>query len=404
MDIDAAKAPAHLKGLKFFKPIQRYFDSLHAQKAHPNRNLHLDEYLALLLLAYYNPAISGLRQLITLPAHKHLEGNLGLHRTSLGSFSEASSVFNPECLRQIFLELSDHANAFTGLARPQGLPDEIKHIFAADATLWKLLPRMVHALYQQPLTRARKGELKGHFVFNVLDHVPVDVKLTSGKKDERHVLPLQIDPGAIYILDRGYAARELWRAILAVKSSFVARIKNNTSYTVLEALPLSGAALKAGVVSDERVRVSESGRPDMILRVVCAKKVCKQSRNLDPKHKRGKHAAPEKAPTEHELILLTDRFDLDAGEIVALYGHRWQIEVFFRWFKCVMKCRHLFAETENGMALQIYAALIASLLVVIHTGRKPTKQLLFLLGSYVQGNLDWKHIEAEIQKLKPVQA
>jgi Transposase DDE domain len=399
-----AKLPAQLIGLKFFHPIQRYFDSLHEQKAHPNRNLHLDEYLSLLLLAYFNPAISGLRQLITLPSHKHVEGNLGLHHTSLGSFSEASSVFDPQPVYNIFLELSDQAKAFTGIQRPLGLPDEIKHLFAADATLWKLLPRMAHTLYQGALTRARKGELKGHFIFNVLDGVPVDIELTSGKIDERHVLPLQLDPGALYILDRGYVSRAVWRAILDAKSSFVARLKINTSYTVLDDLPLSEAAIKAGVFSDQRVQLAEGGKPGQILRVVKAKKVCKPPRNLDPKHKRGKHAAPDKAATEHELILLTDRFDLDAADVVALYNYRWQIEVFFRWFKCVMKCRHLFAETENGMALQIYAALIASLLVVIYTGRKPTKQLLFLLGSYMQGNLDWKYVEAEIAKSKPAKA
>lgn len=402
MEIEA-KLPAQLDGLKFFQPVRRFFDELRRMKAHPNRTHFLDDHLVLLLLAYFNPAISGLRQLITLPMHRHVGGNLGLHRTSLGSFSEASSVFDPEPIRNIFLELSDLAKALNGPQRPQGLPADLK-ILAADATLWKLLPRMVHTLYQQPLTRARKGELKAHFVFNVLDQVPVEVELTNGKKDERHVLPLQIDPGAIYIVDRGYVARALWRAILAAGSSFVARIKSDTRYTVLETLPLSEAALKAGVISDERVEISEPGKPPLILRAVRAKKLCEPSRNLDPKHKRGKHAAPEKAPTEHELILLTDRFDLDAGEIVALYNYRWQIEVFFRWFKCVMKCRHLFAETQNGMALQIYAALIASLLVVIYTGRKPTKQLLFLLQSYLQDNLDWKYVEAEITKLKPAKA
>lgn len=398
-----AKLPAQLDGLKFFQPVRRFFDELRRMKAHPNRTHFLDDHLVLLLLAYFNPAISGLRQLVTLPAHRHVAGNLGLHHTSLGSFSEASSVFDPEPIRNIFLELSDQAKAFNGPHRPEGLPADLK-LLAADATLWKLLPRMAHTLYQQPLTRARKGELKAHVVFNVLDQIPVEIELTSGKKDERHVLPLQIDPGAIYIVDRGYVARALWRAILAAHSSFVARIKTNTPYTVLETLPLTPSAIAAGVVSDQRVLVSEAGESDMVLRVVCARKVCPPSRNLDPKHKRGKHAAPDNEPTEHELILLTDRFDLDAGEIVALYNYRWQIEVFFRWFKCVMKCRHLFAETQNGMALQIYAALIASLLVVIYTGRKPTKQLLFLLQSYLQDNLDWKYVEAEIQKLKPAKA
>ena len=398
MDSDF-KPPAQLDGLKFFKPVQRFFDELRRFKAHPNRSHFLDDHLVLLLLAYFNPAISGLRQLITLPEHRHV-GNLGLHHTSLGSFSEASSVFDPEPLRRMFLELSDEAQALNGPARPQGLPADLK-ILAADATLWKLLPRMARELYAQPLTRAPKPALKAHLVFNVLDQVPVEIELTDGKKDERHVLPLQIDPGAIYIVDRGYAARAVWRAIIDARSSFVARIKTTTTYTVLENLPLTAANIAAGIISDQRVSIPGSDGKEMILRVVRATKQVAAPRNLDPKHKRGKHAAPQIAPTEHELILLTDRFDLDAADVVALYTYRWQIEVFFRWFKCVMKCRHLFAETQNGMALQIYAALIASLLIVIHTGRKPTKQLLFLLQSYLQDNLDWKYVEAEIQKTKP---
>src|SRR6266404_946011 len=106
---DARKLPASVEGLKFFQPVQRFLDELHRHQDHPNRNLFLDDYLILLILAYYNPIISGLRQLVLLPQHRQLAGNLGLHRTSLGSFSEASSSFDPELLRNIFLELSDQA-------------------------------------------------------------------------------------------------------------------------------------------------------------------------------------------------------------------------------------------------------------------------------------------------------
>ena len=398
------EVPKQLGGLNFFQPIQRFRDELHQHHAQPNRNLNLDDYLVLLLLAYFNPAITGLRQLILLPRDARLCGNLGLQHTSLGSFSEASSVFDPEPLRNIFRELSDQAKAFNGPQRPQGLPAELK-ILAADATLWKLLPRMVHTLYQQPLTRARKGELKGHFIFNVIDHVPEDVALTDGKTDERHVLPLQLEAGSLYILDRGYISRALWREMIAAHCSFVARTKSGFNYAVTSVRELGAAALEAGVISDECVEIEDPDpkRPVLKLRVVRAKKVCLPSRNLDPKHKRGKYPAQAKEETEHELVLLTDRLDVDAAEVVALYEYRWQIEVFFRWFKCVMKCRHLFAESLNGLALQIYAALIASLLVVIYTGRKPTKQLLFVLQMYLGGGCGWELVEEEIQKLKPTQ-
>ncbi len=95
------------------------------------------------------------------------------------------------------------------------------------------------------------------------------------------------------------------------------------------------------------------------------------------------------------------RTDLSTREIAEIFYYHWQIEIFFRWFKCVMKCRHLFAESNNGMALQIYAALIASVLIVVYTGRKPTKQLLFVLHLYLCGNCDYERVANEIRKLKP---
>src|SRR5579862_10048654 len=136
------QAREQLTGLKFFEPLRRFYDELRAAKAHPNRNLHLDEYLSLMLLAYFNPAISGLRQLVKLPEFPVVGRNLGLQHTSLGSFSEASAVFDPEPLRRIFLELGDEARTGDGPSRPQGLPREIR-VLAGDATLWKLLPRMI---------------------------------------------------------------------------------------------------------------------------------------------------------------------------------------------------------------------------------------------------------------------
>ncbi len=396
------QAREKLTGLKFFEPLRRFVDELHAQKAHHNRNLHLDDCLSLMLLAYFNPAIAGLRQLVKLPEYPVVDRNLGLQHTSVGSFSEASAVFDPEPLRRIFLELGDEARADNGPSRPPSLPREIR-VLAGDASLWKLLPRMVPQLYRQPPSRARKAEFKAHVVFNVFDQVPVDCRLTDGNIDERHVLPLQLSSGAMYVLDRGYHSYALYREILQAGNSIVARLRCDSNYEVLENRALTNETQAAGVISDQRalVRGQREGieRP---LRIIRARVVCPPPKNLDPKHKRGKYAAPSRTESSYELILLTDRFDLDVLEVLAIYKYRWQIEIFFRWFKCVLKCRHLFSETPNGLALQMYSALIASLLVVIYTRRKPNKMLLFVLQMYFQGVARWDQVEAEIGKCKPV--
>ncbi len=87
----------------------------------------------------------------------------------------------------------------------------------------------------------------------------------------------------------------------------------------------------------------------------------------------------------HVFLLFTDRDDLDADLVSLIYRHRWQIELFFKWIKGILGCRHWLAESPAGMTLQIYTALIASVLLVLWTGRKPTKRQWQALQLYWMG-------------------
>ncbi len=389
------KEHTKLQGLKFFKPMQTILGELRGHCAHPNRSLHFDEYLTLLLLSFYNPTLQSLRGLIKCSGSHLAERNLGLHHTSLGSLSEASHVFDPEPLRRIFLDLAGKAVAADAPPRPRGLPDDLK-LLAADASLWKLLPRMARELYAGPLTRRRKGALKGHFVFNVLTGVPEDVEWTDGAVDERKILPGQMAAGAIYVVDRGYNSKAIFRAFLNAHASFVMRLRKDFGYQPTETRGLTQEAQKAGVYSDEVVTVAGVEKP---LRVIRARRISPPSRNLHPKRSGGKHAAPTPGEAlQQDWILVTDRLDLPAELIVELYAYRWQVETFFRWFKVTLQCQHLLCESENGLALQMYAALIATLLVVIHTGRKPNKDLLLSLHLYLMGWSKWSEVEESIAR------
>ena len=76
------------------------------------------------------------------------------------------------------------------------------------------------------------------------------------------------------------------------------------------------------------------------------------------------------------------------------------MELFFRWLKCVMGCKQLLTTSENGVALQIYTALIASLLIVLWTGRKPTKRTWEMLQFYFQGWASLDEVQAHLEKQK----
>jgi len=100
--------------------------------------------------------------------------------------------------------------------------------------------------------------------------------------------------------------------------------------------------------------------------------------------------------TPEELWLLTDRLDL-AAELVALgYRYRWTVELFFRWFKRVLGCRHLLALDANGVAIQVYVALIASLLVVLWTGRKLNRRTWEMIQFYLSGWATLEELETHL--------
>ena len=83
-------------------------------------------------------------------------------------------------------------------------------------------------------------------------------------------------------------------------------------------------------------------------------------------------------------MLLTDS-TLPAQVIADLYRFRWQVELFFRWLKCILGCTHWLSRSRQGLTLQVYVALIASLLVGIWTGRKPTRRTFEMLQLYMMG-------------------
>ena len=102
------------------------------------------------------------------------------------------------------------------------------------------------------------------------------------------------------------------------------------------------------------------------------------------------------------LLLATSRLDLDA-EVVALgYRFRWTVELFFRWFKCILGCRHLLANSPKGVTIQVYLAIIASLLISLWVGRKPTIRTLEMLQFYFQGWATEEELMAHLDHLKPV--
>jgi len=391
----SVKLPRSLAGLRYFSAIRELLASLHAKYPHPNRKLHYDELVLWFLLSCFNPVLKSLRALQAASRFKRVHKRTGLPSFSLGSFSEAAHLFDPELVHQVFRDLAERTLAQPVRRRPSSLPPELLAL-AADATAWRFLPRMARRFYDEAPRRGSKGYFKGHFLFDILREVPRDVVLNPA--DERHVLPAQLQPRVLYVLDRGYCSSSLFALAEHAGSFFIARGKEKLAFEVLQEQELSSADRAAGL--QRAALVSWHGQK---LRLLVTQRRCPPPTNLHPKRKRGKHRTPSPSTDpSHTWVLLTNHFALSAQDVVLLYTYRWRIETFFRWLKHVLACQHFFSENDNGFALQLYATLIASLVVVLYARRKPNQRLVEAIQLFF---MDWASLEdvhATLQKCKTI--
>jgi hypothetical protein len=303
---------------------------------------------------------------------------LGIRATSLGSFSEAARFFDAEALHQILQELAGKAAPIIDGPAAQ----QLLHLTAVDGSIFRAFPRMAWALWKDSEHRG----VKLHLHFDVFCGTPLDASVTPACGSETERMRAMLQAGRLYVIDRGYLDHELYRKILEAGSSFIGRIKDNGSYKTESERPLAAADLAAGVVSDELLK--RLGTPH---------------HKNELKNHQLRLVKVQRTNDEGALEtwwLLTNRLDLPA-ELVALgYHYRWTVELFFRWLKCVLGCKQLLSTSENGVALQIYTALIASLLVVLWTGRKPTKRTWEMLQFYFQGWASLDEVEAHLVKQK----
>lgn len=175
-------------------------------------------------------------------------------------------------------------------------------------------------------------------------------------------------------------------------------MRDNSAYDVLQERPLDQAAVDAGVLSDQVVRIGLSKKPGeradhptRLIRVKCT-----------PHRKRGKGKAKgggQTGPTSDGVLrIVTDLLDVPAEVVAFLYQYRWTIEVFFRFLKQVLGCRHLLSTRREGIEIQLYAAVICCLMLNTLTGRKPTKWMVTLTALYLQGLATEQDVLRELNK------
>jgi len=216
-------------------------------------------------------------------------------------------------------------------------------VYALDATTIKLcLELFPWAKAQNHLTTS--AGVKLHTLLDVQHNLPVFARVSVANLYEVRILDeLVFEPGAFYVVDRGYTDFRRLKLIDASGAFFIIRAKRGFRFNRLLSHPVDKAR---GVLVDQTIRLviarSREGYPDQLRRI----------KFLD-------------AEKDRRFIYLTNNFLLDAAVIAELYRSRWKIELFFKWIKQHLRIKAFYGTTPNAVYTQIWIALSVFVLVAI---------------------------------------
>lgn len=247
------------------------------------------------------------------------------------SFYEANNTRGLEQFIHVFQTLQNNASNL--------LPkqyEELGELTIIDGSLIDAVLSMYWADY-----RKRSNKAKVHMGFDLNRGIPRKIFLTEGKGAERPFVSRIIEPGRTSVLDRGYQCHACFDQWQKEQKHFVCRIKAGTAKTILKQNDLSAESI---VFYDAVVLLGSS----------------EINQTKEPVRLVGYEVDGVK------YWVATSRFDLSAEQIAFIYKLRWDIEIFFAWWKRHLKVYHLIARSRHGLMVQILAGLITYLLLAIY--------------------------------------
>jgi len=192
--------------------------------------------------------------------------------------------------------------------------------------------------------RRTKAGIKLHTQIDLHGPIPTCIHITNARQhDVRWLDELIFEPGAFYVIDRGYMDFQRLNRIARAGAFFVTRAKDNLRFSRQRSLPVDRAT---GVRSDQ------IGKPTLAKARAAFPALLRKVRYFDPE-------------TQRHLVFLTNHLGIPALTVALIYRLRWRIELFFRWIKGHLRIKHYYGTSSNAVKTQIWIAITVYLMVAI---------------------------------------
>ena len=254
---------------------------------------------------------------------------------------------------------ADFAQSLIRIARPLYADEELgldldNTVYALDASTIDLCL----SVFPWALFRSTKSAVKLHTLLDLRGNIPTFIHISDGKLHDVNVLDLLLpEPGAFYIMDRGYVDFKRLFSLNLAGAFFVIRAKSNTQYKRRYSHPIDKSG---GVHCDQTIVLtgvnSATDYPQPLRRIKY-----------------------HNAQTSKTFNFLTNNFAVPAQTVADLYRYRWQVELFFKWIKQHLRIKSFFGTSENAVKSQIWTAISVYVLVAIIKKRLGIKADLYTI-------------------------
>ncbi len=320
--------------------------------------------------------VQSLRELETAwNANSHHHYHLGTGRIARATLADANRRRPTDVFADVFAKLSAQAGR---TLRQEG------------AEMVRIIDSSPIPLRDTISCRAWNGRIKGlklHMVYAPGSDRPCEMNVTGANINDIEMgKEVTIEAGATYVFDKGYCSYKWWEKLHFGGAVFVTRQKQNARFRPVCRRPLRLTEKRGDgftVASDADVKLTPKGNAKLSIAM----------RRIRIKRDGG-----------GSLTLITNDMTRSASEIALLYKARWQIELLFRWIKQNLNLKTFLGRSENAVKLQLYAAMIAYLLLRLAARASGCKQPPIRFAELVSGALFTRKSMARIDKPPEVNA